>query len=70
VVARLLRELPVPYGRGLEDKAKVLDSFNVPTRYPNGHPGGAPYEHYGGLQSSEAIEYASEILEFVRAAMA
>jgi HEPN domain-containing protein len=70
VVARLLRELPVPYGRGLEDKAKVLDSFYVPTRYPNGHPEGAPHEHYGDLQSSEAIEYASEILEFVRAAMA
>ena len=70
MVARLLRELPVPYGRGLEDKAKVLDSFYVPTRYPNGHPEGAPHEHYGDLQSSEAIEYASEILEFVRAAMA
>jgi HEPN domain-containing protein len=70
VVARLLRELPVSFEKGLEDKAKVLDSFYIPTRYPNGHPEGAPHEHYGGLQSSEAIKYAGEIIEFVRAAMA
>jgi HEPN domain-containing protein len=70
VVARLLRELPVPLDGGLEDKAKVLDAFYVPTRYPNGHPEGAPHEHYGGLQSDEAIEYASEIIEFVRDEMA
>jgi HEPN domain-containing protein len=70
VVARLLRELPVPYDKQLEDKAKVLDSFYVPTRYPNSHPEGAPYEHYGQLQSDEAIRYAGEIVEFVRAQMA
>jgi len=38
--------------------------------YPNGHPSGAPFEHYGTLQSSQAIEYAREILEFVRTQMA
>jgi HEPN domain-containing protein len=70
IVARLLRELPVPYDKKLEDKARVLDSFYVPTRYPNGHPEGAPHEHYGELQSDEAIRYAGEILEFVRAEMA
>jgi HEPN domain-containing protein len=70
VVARLLRELPVPYEEGLEDKGKVLDAFYIPTRYPNGHPEGAPHEHYGDLQSREAIRYAREIIEFVRAQMA
>lgn len=70
VVARLLRELPVPYERELEDKGRVLDAFHIPTRYPNGHPEGAPHEHYGDLQSGEAIRYASEILEFVRTQMA
>lgn len=67
VVARSLRELPVEYDPVLEDKAKVLDSFYVPTRYPNGH---GPYEHYGELQSDDAIRFAGEILEFVRAALA
>ena len=39
-------------------------------RYPNGHPEGAPFEHYGTRQSKEAIEDAREILEFVGAEMA
>ncbi|UCF90181.1 MAG: HEPN domain-containing protein [Desulfobacterales bacterium] len=70
VVARLLQELPMAVAQHLIDKAKVLDNFYIPTRYANGHPEGAPFEHYGPLQSEEATQYASEILEFVRAQMA
>ena len=72
VVARLLLDLPttVPVSEGLLDKARVLDSFYVPTRYPNGHAAGSPGENYGGLQSEEGIRYAREILEFVRPQMA
>lgn len=70
VVARLLQELTVQYDPSMLDKAKVLDSFYVPTRYPNGHPAGAPFEHYGPLQSGEAIRYAGEILEFASSQMA
>jgi HEPN domain-containing protein len=56
--------------RHLVEKAKVLDNFYVGTRYPNGHPEGPPFEHYGEIQSGEAILYASEILAYVRAQMA
>lgn len=70
VVARLLTELPVAVEPQLLDKARVLDAAYVPTRYPNGHPEGPPYRHYGDLQSREAIQYASEILDFVRPQMA
>jgi HEPN domain-containing protein len=49
---------------------KVLDNFCLATRYANGHPEGAPFEHYGRIQSEEAIRYADEILAFVRAEMA
>lgn len=70
VVARLLSELPVAPPNQLVDKAKVLDNFYIATRYANGHPEGAPFEHYGPLQSNEAIRYASQILEYVRAQMA
>jgi len=70
VVARLLGELPVEVDRSLVEKAKVLDNFYVGTRYPNGHPEGPPFEHYGEIQSGDAIQYASEILAFVRAQMA
>jgi HEPN domain-containing protein len=72
VVAQLMGELPasskVP--RELIEKGRVLDNFYIPTRYANGHPDGAPYEHYGPLQSGEAIRYAGEIIEFVRVQMA
>jgi HEPN domain-containing protein len=70
VVARLLNELPLEVPEHLLEKAKVLDGFYVPTRYANGHPEGAPFEHYGIIQSSDAIDYASEILEFVHSQMA
>jgi len=54
----------------LMEKGRVLDSVYVPARYPNGHPEGAPFEHYGPLKSEEAIRYAGEIIEFVRVQMA
>lgn len=72
VVARLLDELPEGFvvPRDLREKAQYLDNVYIPSRYPNSHPEGAPFEHYGALQSEEAIRYAGEILAFARAAMA
>lgn len=70
VVARLLNQLPVPVSADLMEKSKVLDGFYLPTRYANGHPEGAPFEHYGNLQSTDGIRYATEIIEFVRSQMA
>jgi HEPN domain-containing protein len=70
VVARLLKELPISVSDNLVEKAKVLDSFYLPTRYANGHPEGAPFEHYGSIQSTDGITYAAEILEFARSKMA
>ena len=70
VVARLLSELPLSVPEDLGEKAKVLDGFYIPTRYANGHPEGAPFEHYGPIQSKQAIEYAGEIIAFARSKMA
>jgi HEPN domain-containing protein len=72
VIAKLLQELPDHAKAPMEliDRAKVLDNFYIPTRYPNSHPEGAPFEHYGPLQSEEAIRYASEVIKFVRSKMA
>ncbi len=71
-VHNLLRDLsdetPVP--EELYDKAKVLDGYYIPPRYPNSHPEGAPFEYYGTLQSDMALKYAREILEFARSKMA
>jgi HEPN domain-containing protein len=63
-------ELGLELPANLQEKGRVLDNFYVPTRYPNGHPTGAPFEHYGPIQSGEAIRYADEILEFVHSQMA
>ncbi len=70
VVAQLLQDLPINVPDELVDKARVLDNFYIATRYANGHPAGAPFEHYGRLQSEQAIAYAGEILDFARAQMA
>jgi HEPN domain-containing protein len=69
VVARLLRTL-ADTPPELQEKAKVLDNYYVATRYANGHSEGPPFEHYGSLQSDEAIAYAGEILDYVRARLA
>ncbi|MBD3183134.1 HEPN domain-containing protein [Candidatus Poribacteria bacterium] len=68
VLTKLLDELPksVVVSSELTEKARILDNFYIPTRYPNGHPEGAPFEHYGPLQSHKAIEYVQEIFDFVR----
>ncbi|HET7089789.1 MAG TPA: HEPN domain-containing protein [Anaerolineae bacterium] len=72
VVARLLSELPSVASAPDEliEKGRVLDGFYIPPRYPNSHPEGAPFEHYGPLHSQEAIRYAREIIDFVRSQMA
>ncbi len=72
VIAKLLKELPevVQVPVDLIEKARVLDNFYIPARYPNSHPQGAPFEHYGFLQSEAALAYAREIIDFARAEMA
>lgn len=72
LVARLLEELPeeLSVPAELADRGRVLDNFYVPARYPNGHPEGAPFEHYGLLQSGEALRHADAIVAFAGAAMA
>lgn len=72
VVAQLLGELPPAAAapRDLIERGRVLDNFYIPARYPNSHPAGAPFEHYGPLQSEEAIRHARQILAFVRPQMA
>lgn len=70
--SQAMRDLPeqVPVPEDLLEMARVLDNIYIPTRYPNSHPEGAPFEHYGRLQSEEAIKYSRSIIEFVRAKMA
>jgi len=68
-ISKLLQELPIEVPSELIEIAKVLDLYYIPTRYPNGFPDGAPFEHFGKLQAEEAINYASKIIEFVSSKM-
>ncbi|GBD09720.1 hypothetical protein HRbin22_01980 [Candidatus Thermoflexus japonica] len=44
-IARLLQELPdaISVPPDLIEKARVLDNFYIPPRYPNSYPAGAPF---------------------------
>lgn len=71
-VVRLLSDLPstVATPGDLIEQARVLDGYYIPTRYPNGHPEGAPLDHYGPLHSEGAITYARAIVGFADSQMA
>lgn len=69
-VERLLHDLPIAVPQELSNRAKVLDTFYVPTRYPDSHPEGAAFDHYGPLQSQEAVTHAGAVVGFVRDALA
>jgi len=49
-----------------EDVCRRLDQYYIPTRYPNGLPGGVPHEVYSPAQAAEAIRGARELLETIR----
>lgn len=70
MAAKLLHELPIDVDASLIDRAQVLDNFYIPSRYPDSHPEGAPFEHFGPLQSQTALDHADALLEFARDEMA
>ncbi|MCX8188320.1 MAG: HEPN domain-containing protein [Nitrososphaeria archaeon] len=44
--------------------AKELDKAYIPTRYPNAHPEGAPYELYTREEAERLVEYGRKIVRF------
>lgn len=50
----------------LREQAGLLDQYYVATRYPNGLPGGVPFEAFGERQAREAIEAARAFVEVAR----
>jgi HEPN domain-containing protein len=47
------------------DEAKRLDRFYIPTRYPNGLPGGTPFQVFGAGDLSEALEDLTKVIQIV-----
>lgn len=54
----------------LEDRLRVLDALYNPTRYPDSLPEGAPTDHFGRLQSQDAIAHASALVAAILSALA
>lgn len=48
-------------------KARILDRYYIPPRYPNGFAEGAPMDYYDEPTAQEAIDCAQDILEFIKA---
>ena len=47
----------------LEEAARRLDQYYVPTRYPNGLPGGTPADVFSQAQAKEALAQAKRFVE-------
>ncbi|BCV24361.1 HEPN domain-containing protein [Gelria sp. Kuro-4] len=56
-----------PSFAGIAPEAALLDKYYIPTRYPNGLPGGIPSAAYGARDAAAALELARKVLEFVGA---
>ena len=51
--------------KGLTTIGAFLDRFYIPTRYPNGLPGGVSAHVYRRKDSTEAIKMAQNIFDFI-----
>jgi len=52
---------------GILENARELDLHYVPSRYPNGLPGGYPHSFYSGKTALNAISSAEKIFNIVSA---
>jgi len=61
---RALADLNVP--SQLIEFAQLLDTFYIPTRYPNGFPQGKPADYYNATKAHEAFDAASNLIRFCK----
>lgn len=66
-VARLCRDAAGfdPEFEDLRRRAAPLDKYYIPTRYPNGLPGGIPAEAFDEIDADRALELARYVIQFV-----
>ena len=75
-LGRSFRDLPAQVAEpiaervnDLEDRLRILDTLYIPTRYPDSLPEGAPTDHFGRLQSEDALRHAGSIVDAIGAAL-
>lgn len=54
----------------IKNKAKLLDLYYIPPRYPNGFSQGKPADYFTEKHANEAIDAACEIIRFCESHMA
>jgi HEPN domain-containing protein len=66
-VAELLKECAAVSATlgGLAEDGIALDRFYIPTRYPNGLPGGVPAESFVESDAKQAIAAAERVIDAV-----
>lgn len=63
---RQVANLQIAVPTSLMESAQRLDRFYIPTRYPNAHPMGSPFEFYNAPDAQQAIADAGQVMDFVR----
>ena len=61
-VANSQIDVPQP----LLESAQRLDRLYIPTRYPNAHPTGSPFEFYNEADARQALSDARQVIDFAR----
>jgi HEPN domain-containing protein len=64
MLERIQEALEVPIH--LMEKAKGLDRFYIPTRYPNGFESGAPMDYYLKRDAEGCLADAKQVIEFCK----
>jgi HEPN domain-containing protein len=52
--------------KDLKKEVAPLDRFYIPTRYPNGLPGGIPADAYTVEDADRALSMAEQVISFIR----
>ena len=73
-LGRLFRDLPNLLQEQMEcrvpdlvERLRILDALYILTRYPDSLPDGAPSDHFGHRQSTDALTHASSLFDAIAA---
>lgn len=67
-LVELIKELGavISFPKAMENNCKTLNLYYISTRYPDAFTSGYPAEKFSDKQAKDAIQFASEVLEFAR----
>jgi HEPN domain-containing protein len=57
---------PLDLDDALRRELAILDQYYIPTRYPNGLPGGLPFEVYTADQAAAAVATCGRVIDLAR----